>query len=94
MMNKLILAHYINVDGMTQQRVEEKMRNIIEIMKKNEDGILHFFYPVRNQHTRVECLNPKLVSEEEYREVSNVLKRNQEIVQEILMWGKESREIS
>ncbi len=34
--------------------------------------------------TRVDCLNPKLVSDEDYKEAKELLDRNQKIVNDIM----------
>ena len=40
--------------------------------------------PVRNRETRVDCINPKLISAEEYKNVEEILKRNEQIVNMVL----------
>ncbi len=51
---------------------------------KEEDNIISYWIPVREGETRVECINPKLVSQEDFTEAKRVLDRNQEIVNDII----------
>ena len=55
---------------------------------KDEDNIISFYIPIQNGETRVECINPKLVSKEDFSEAKKVLERNQEIVNEIINCDK------
>jgi hypothetical protein len=40
-----------------------------------DTNMVQYFIPVRDQETKIECINPKLVNEEEYQDVLNVLER-------------------
>jgi hypothetical protein len=84
-MNKIILVHYINVGNLKTNDVQqylEKVKNALFI--KNKD-IINYIIPVKSE-TRIECLNPKLVSDEDYSKAKDLLDRNQKIVDEILEW--------
>jgi hypothetical protein len=67
--------------------VSEMMEDVInKFSLKEEDNIISYWIPVREGETRVECINPKLVSEEDFTEAKRVLDRNQEIVNNIINW--------
>jgi hypothetical protein len=84
---KIILIHYINVGNIDGNDVSEMMENIVnKFSPKEEDNIISYWIPVREGDTRVECINPKLVSEEDFTEAKRVLDRNQEIVNNIINW--------
>lgn len=86
-MEKIILVHYINVGNMDYTNINKFMEEItVKFSPKEEDNIISYWIPVNNGETRVECINPKLVSEEDYSEAKKVLDRNQEIVNEIINW--------
>ena len=86
-MEKIILVHYINVGNMDYTNINKFMKEItVKFSPKEEDNIISYWIPVNNGETRVECINPKLVSEEDYSEAKKVLDRNQEIVNEIINW--------
>jgi hypothetical protein len=84
---KIILIHYINVGNIDGNNVSEMMEDIVnKFSLKEEDNIISYWIPVREGETRVECINPKLVSEEDFTEAKRVLDRNQEIVNNIINW--------
>jgi hypothetical protein len=84
---KIILIHYINVGNIDDNDVSEMMKNVVnKFSPKEEDNIISYWIPVREGETRVECINPKLVSEEDFTEAKRVLDRNQEIVNNIINW--------
>ena len=83
-MEKIILAHYINVGNKSPENVAYIMNEVKVVLDKDHAEIVHFVYPVVGQETRVECINPKLVSEEDYLQAKNVLKKNQSIITRLL----------
>jgi hypothetical protein len=86
-MEKIILVHYINVGNIDYSDVESFMKRVVDkFSPKEEDNIISYWIPIQNGETKVECINPKLVSEEDYSEAKKVLDRNQEIVNEIIKW--------
>ena len=90
---KIILIHYINVSNIDSNDVSKIMEEIInKFSPKEEDNIISYWIPVREGETRVECINPKLVSEEDFTEAKRVLDRNQEIVNNIINWKNKTIE--
>lgn len=86
-MEKIILVHYIYIGNIDYNDVNKFIEEIaVKFSPKEEDNIISYWIPVNNGETRVECINPKLVSEEDYLEAKKVLDRNQEIVNEIINW--------
>jgi hypothetical protein len=84
---KIILIHYINVSNIDSNDVSKIMEEIInKFSPKEEDNIISYWIPVREGETRVECINPKLVSEEDFTEAKQVLDRNQKIVNDFINW--------
>jgi hypothetical protein len=84
---KIILIHYINVGNIDGNNVSEMMENVVnKFSPKEEDNIISYWIPVREGETRVECINPKLVSEEDFTEAKRVLDRNQKIVNDFINW--------
>lgn len=81
-MDKLIIVHYIDSRKMTPQDVAENIQKIIKNINLN-DEYLTYFIPVESE-TRIECINPKLVSEEDYKQAREILDRNQKIVDDIV----------
>ena len=90
---KIILIHYINVGNIDGNNVSKMMENVVnKFSPKEEDNIISYWIPVREGETRVECINPKLVSEEDFTEAKRVLDRNQEIVNNIINWKNKTIE--
>lgn len=91
-MEKIILVHYIFVGNISPQDISEYMESIMKNYnnKYSEENIISYWIPIKKGETRVECINPKLVSEEDFLEAKLVLDRNQKIVNEIVKWKKQS----
>ncbi len=82
-MDKIILAHYINVGNVSPQKVAEILGNISKSLAGQED-VLHYVYPIREGDTRVDCINPKLVTGEEYKYAKEVLSFNEKLVKTVI----------
>ena len=81
-MNKIILIHYIGVGNLSVLRGKELLESVQEMIPKDK-GIISYIVPVQSD-TRVECINPKLVSEEDFQEAKKILDRNQKIVDDLV----------
>lgn len=84
-MEKIILVHYIGVGNLSVKEVEQSLHKITTELLPKDDCVINYVIPTREE-TRVECLNPKLVSEEDYKQAKELLDRNQRIVDEIIKW--------
>jgi hypothetical protein len=82
-MDKIILAHYINVGNVSPQKVAEIMSELSKSLAGQED-VLHYIYPITQGDTRVDCINPKLVTGEEYKYAKEVLSFNESLVKTII----------
>jgi hypothetical protein len=86
-MEKIILVHYISVGNIEGNDVSKLMEDLVKkISPKEEENIISYWIPVREGESRVECINPKLVSQEDFTEAKRVLDRNQKIVNDIIKW--------
>ncbi len=72
-MDKLILVYYVDIGNLCPEDVDEYINKLIE-RNKNEN-MVQYFVPVRDQETRIDCINPKLLPEDEYEEVREVIER-------------------
>jgi len=83
-MNKIILVHYINVNGLSRDETGEFMKTISEnLTPKEEVDIISYYIPIAEGETRVECLNPKLVSENDFMEAKRALDKMKEMLSNI-----------
>lgn len=63
---KPILIFYINTDGYSGQQITVLVDDIVKNLSC-DDSIKFYVVPITNgQHTKVECINPILATEEEY----------------------------
>ena len=80
-MEKLILVVYLNTSEMTPEKSIMEMERISHKVASAIEGenIIHFVIPSRE--TRVECINPRLVTENEYAKAKDTLKRINKILE-------------
>jgi len=81
---KMILIHYIFVGGFNNVTANKIISDYEVKFSNLDENIINIFYPTYESDTKVECINPKLVSEEEYKQVKEILERNQQIVNDII----------
>ena len=82
-MDKIIIVHYIDVSKAEPRIIPELMDDVAKRFTPTEDNILTYWVPVYSE-TRIECINPKLITEEEYVDVKSFLDKHQEMVNEFL----------
>lgn len=75
-MNKIILVHYINIGGLSRQTAETRIMSYMEHSLPKEDSIINYIVPIENSDSRIECLNPRLLSELDYQEIQKVIDKN------------------
>lgn len=81
---KTILVFYVNVGSLSPSEVEEYIRNINKSLALNDENTLSFLIPVRTGENRIECLNPILLSEEQYAKTKAQLEEIQKIYEKAL----------
>jgi hypothetical protein len=84
-MDKIILVHYINIDGVPNSNLGEMMEMVKESLAKDAD-IISYIVPVRDEPTRIECVNPKLLKDDDnaWDNVKRILDRNQKAVDKFI----------
>lgn len=85
-MEKIILVHYIDTTGMSNSQVSENFKHYGEVLSDgNINGLLiNFVLPTKTGGHRIECINPKLVTSKEYKNVLKVLEETKTNCKEIL----------
>lgn len=79
LIEQIILVHYINVGNISMEDVEPFIQKIaIKMRPKPEEQCHSYFIPIRNGDTRVECINPKLIGEDEFKKSKDTLDKAQE----------------
>ena len=80
--DKLFLVIYVNVDSILGD-----VSVYLEAFARQatfDDSVMRLIVPVRGQETRVECINPVLLNEEQYKEAEEKIKSLQEEVEKAL----------
>ncbi len=86
-MNKTILVFYIYVGGQSRERA---IRNVgmfkdkISNMDEDDENIIKYFIPTRDRVTEVVCLNPVLMTNEQYAETKLLLDSTKEKIENFL----------
>ena len=88
--DKLFIVVYVGVHGFGDQTVSEILENVVSHIKY--DGSVNtLIIPTRDSETRVECINPVLLTEEQYEEVRKRIETLTEKVEEAIKMLKENK---
>ena len=70
MKNQLIICFYVGVGNMEQKDIPAHVESIKKSNAQlfTDNGALAFFVPVTGENSRIECINPVLVTSEEAKE--------------------------
>ena len=82
---KFIIVHYLNIDNRNPEYIHKLIDDYSRKLEesKSEDYI-HYVLPVKNQETKIECINPVTVTEEEYYKAEAVIKRASTLANKLL----------
>ena len=81
--DKLFLVIYVNIDNIHMSDVSAYLEAFAR-QTTFDETVMRLIVPVRDQETRVECINPVLLTEEQYKETEEKIKTLQEKVEEAL----------
>lgn len=70
--DKLFIVFYVNVSKISPSSINSVLKHISESMKY-DDTINRIIIPIFNGETKVECINPKLLNEDQYKKVKDQL---------------------
>ena len=82
-MEKKILVFYVSVGNLPRNEAISRMRAVQDTVGKEEEGIIKYFVPIRGE-SKVECLNPTKISDEEYLTINQKLEALQQKIEETL----------
>ena len=88
--DKLFIVVYVNITGWGDVTVVELLNRIAEITKF-DDSVMRIIIPVRESETRVECINPVLLAEEQYEETRKKIEEITERVDEAIKLLRENK---
>jgi hypothetical protein len=81
--DKLFLVIYLNIASIPSQDVVEYINKVTEVIKF-DDSVLRLIVPVRGEETKIECINPVLLTEEQYKDVEEKINTLKQVVEEKL----------
>ena len=81
--DKLFLVIYVNIDNIHMSDVSAYL-DAFARQTTFDESVMRLIVPVRDQETRVECINPVLLNEEQYKEAEEKIKSLQEEVEKAL----------
>lgn len=88
-MNKIILVAYVNVSQMDDGTIFDELVHVSQALNGLDENVKSIVIPVREGETRVECINPQLVSEEKYKEAEAVVDRATEAINNFINQTKD-----
>jgi hypothetical protein len=83
-MDKIIIVHYVWVGNAAIEQVEKTLDRLKNNFQHLEDNIISYWIPIKDGDSRVECINPKLVSEEDFNQAKLALDKAQLKIDEIV----------
>ena len=81
--DKLFIVIYADVRGIHDSDVVEYVKAISSSFKFDE-SVVRLIIPTRDSETRVECINPLLLTEEQYKDVEEKINALKQEVEEKL----------
>ena len=81
-MEKIILVFYIDIRDLKYSEIRNYLNNVKDALKSDSDNEKQIFIPIHGE-SRIECLNPKMVSENDYKQAKEILEKNEKIVKEL-----------
>ena len=72
--DKLILAFYINVDGIDQYDIPAYLNDARECLTGNlDDSVISYLIPIEGENGKVDCINPSFIDGDEYKDAKEKL---------------------
>lgn len=81
--DKLFLVSYLNIASINSSDVLEYIDKFARAIYF-DDSVKHLIIPIRDGETRVECINPALLTDEQYKEVEEKINGFKNKFEEIL----------
>ena len=81
--DKLFLVIYLNIASIPSEDVVEYIKKVTEVIKF-DDSVLRLIVPVRGEETKIECINPVLLTEEQYKDAEEKINTLKQVVEEKL----------
>lgn len=73
--DKILLVHYINVEGMSPSQIDAEIQQTKDMNFEEGEDIASYCVPMKEGENRIECIDPKILPEEDYAEAVQSLER-------------------
>ena len=81
--DKIFLVVYLNVGTAADSETEDSVKRLADTLNF-DDSVQLFIIPCRGSDTRIECINPVLLDEKQYKSVEKKIKGLKKTVEEKL----------
>lgn len=81
--DKIFLVVYLNVGTAADSEIEDSIKRLADTLNF-DDSVQLFIIPCRGSDTRIECINPVLLDEKQYKSVEKKIKGLKKTVEEKL----------
>ena len=81
--DKIFLVVYLNVGTTVDSEIEDSVKRLADTLNF-DDSVQLFIIPCRGSDTRIECINPVLLDEKQYKSVEKKIKGLKKTVEEKL----------
>ena len=81
--DKIFFVVYLNVGTAADSEIEDSVKRLADTLNF-DDSVQLFIIPCRGSDTRIECINPVLLDEKQYKSVEKKIKGLKKTVEEKL----------
>lgn len=75
-MDKILIVFYIDVRGMTTQKVKQTLASATALFDRERPIGVHHYYVPFNGPSKVECINPLIINnDEQYQKIKELLEK-------------------
>ncbi len=83
MEHKTILVHYIDIRNFNRNDIGDYMQKVIKATEVDRETTIAYYVPY-NGDTRIECINPKLITTDEYSRLESIIKNQEKLVMDTI----------
>ncbi len=80
----LIMVLYLDIENMSTYEAKKTFNSVQEKINKSKEEFEKWYIIPINGESKIECLNPKLLPENEYQKIKDQFDKNQEKINKIL----------
>ncbi len=82
--DKTILVMYLAVGGLNREEIDKQVKSLQEMIKPILDDVNLFIMPSKNLNdSRVECLNPRIVEDDEREKLNKLMESLEQSIKDV-----------